>query len=72
MTEHDVPAPEFLCSFCRAEVGAFELFDGRLCGYSCIASALREAQTQLIESFFDSHSADTDALVWGDDLGGTA
>lgn len=53
MTEQ--PAPEWLCSYCGSEVGAFELFDGRLIGYACIASALREASTQLIEAWFDQH-----------------
>ncbi len=46
---------EPLCGYCQAEVGAFELFDGRLIGFGCIASALREAQTQLLEVWFDEH-----------------
>lgn len=49
----DTYAPEWLCSYCEMEVGAFELFDGRLCGFGCIQSALREATTQLLEAAFD-------------------
>lgn len=55
MTEYDVPGPEWLCDFCHAEVGAKELGDGRLIGFGCIDSALREAETQLIEAQFDEH-----------------
>lgn len=58
MTEQ--PAPEWLCSFCGSEVGAFELFDGRLIGFACVRSALREAETQLIEGAFDRHLHLTD------------
>lgn len=49
------PAAEWVCSFCRSEVGAFELWDGRLIGFFCVKSALREAETQLIEGAYDAH-----------------
>lgn len=46
---------EWTCSFCGCEVGGFELGDGRLIGYGCLASALREAETQILEAAFDEH-----------------
>ncbi len=53
-------APEWRCSYCDAEVGAFELFDGRLIGFGCIRTALREAETQLLEAAFDLYLSDVE------------
>ena len=54
-TSELVPDAPWTCQFCGHEVGAFKLFDGRLIGFACIRSALREAETQLIEGAYDEH-----------------